>query len=332
MTTHIQLAHGNGGRLMRDLIRDLFARHLANPLLNTDCDAATLPTMQGPICMTSDSFIVQPIEFPGGNIGTLAVNGTINDLAVSGARPRYLTLNAILEEGLELALLDRVMECLAHEARHHDVVVVGGDTKVVRRGEGGGIYLATSGVGELVRAGLGISSIRPGDAILVSGPVGDHGAAVLLAREQFGLSSDLHSDCAGVYPLCSALYPFEGLRFLRDPTRGGLSSIGHEICHATGLGIRLEQAAIPVRPEVQTLCDILGFDPLQLACEGRVVAIVSPEQADSALECWQQCQAGQHAAIIGHISEGKPWVVLETTLGGERLLPELTTEPLPRIC
>lgn len=332
MTTHIELAHGNGGRLMRELIRELFARHLANPLLDTDRDAAPLPPLPGPVCVTSDSFIVQPLEFPGGNIGTLAVNGTLNDLAVSGARPRYLTLNAILEEGLELSTLNRIIECLALEASRHNVAVVCGDTKVVRHGEGGGIYLSTTGIGELERPGLGMQGIRAGDVILVSGPIGDHGSAVLLAREQFDLRCELRSDCAAVYPLCAALYPLPGLRFLRDPTRGGLASVGHEICQATGLGVRLTQSALPIRPEVQTLCNILGFEPLQLACEGRVVAIVSAEQADTALECWKQSPAGADAAIIGHITSDKPWVVLETTLGGERLLPELEHEPLPRIC
>ena len=200
--THISLAHGNGGRYMRELIEEMFARHLANPLLNVQADAASLPAMEGVVMVTTDGFTVQPLEFPGGTIGSLAVHGTVNDLAVSGATPLYLTLNAFIEEGLDIAQLDRIVASLAHAAREANVVVVAGDTKVVRRGEGGGLYLATTGVG--VRPHylqLGMDRIQTGDVILVSGPVGDHGIAVLLAREQFGLSGELMSDAASVLPL-----------------------------------------------------------------------------------------------------------------------------------
>lgn len=332
MSDHILLAHGNGGRRMRELIENIFARHLGNPLLDTRVDAATLPPQSGPLCITTDGFIVHPLEFPGGNIGTLAVNGTLNDLAVAGALPRYLTLNAIMEEGLEISQLNRIIESLAHEAQRHNVVVVAGDTKVVRRGEGGGLYLATTGVGLQQRGDLGLASVRPDDILLISGSIGDHGAAVMLAREEFGLSGQLVSDCACVLPLTQALLPLSGLRFMRDPTRGGLNAVAHEIVQATGLQVRLRQTSIPIRPEVATFCEILGFDPLSLACEGRVLAIVSPEHVDNALKRWHSLPQGEEASIVGRIESSPAQVVLETALGGERLLQELEDDPLPRIC
>ena len=331
--SHISLAHGNGGRYMRELIEEVFARHLANPLLNVQADAASLPAMEGVVMMTTDGFTVQPLEFPGGTIGSLAVHGTVNDLAVSGATPLYLTLNAFIEEGFEIACLDRIIASLALAAREAKVVVVAGDTKVVRRGEGGGIYLATTGIGvRPAHLHLGLDRVRAGDAILVSGPVGDHGIAVLLAREQFGLSGELKSDAASVYPLTQALTPMEGLRFMRDPTRGGLATVMHEICRATQLEISLKQQAIPVREQVSMVCEMLGYDPMFLACEGRVVAIVDASQAASALALWQDLPQGCEAAIIGHVGEGRAHAVLETELGGRRILEELEDDPLPRIC
>lgn len=332
-TMKISLAHGNGGRKMRELIADVFARHLANPLLNIQTDAAALPPMNGIITVTTDGFTVQPLEFPGGTIGSLAVHGTVNDLAVSGAIPRYLTLNAFIEEGFDLEQLDRIVASLAEAARESQVVVVAGDTKVVRRGEGGGIYLATTGIGERPEhLDLGILNIRAGDVILVSGPVGDHGIAVLLAREQFGLSGELCSDAASILPLAQALLPLGGLRFMRDPTRGGLATVMHEICHASGLQVRLLEADIPVRPQVAGVCEMLGYDPLFLACEGRLVAVVASDQAVRALACLRTLPQGEHAAIIGHVQSGRPQLVLETPFGGQRILEELEDDPLPRIC
>lgn len=331
--THITLAHGNGGRYMRELIEQVFAHHLANPLLDIQADAVPLPVPDGEIMLTTDGFTVQPLEFPGGDIGALAVHGTVNDLAVAGATPLYLTLNALIEEGLEIAQLQRIIASLARSARETGVRVVAGDTKVVPRGAGGGLYLSTSGVG--VRAPgvlLGVRQIRENDAILVSGPVGDHAVAVLLAREQFGLRGNIQSDMACVLPLTRALLAFPALRFMRDPTRGGLATVLHEICRATSMGVQLEEAAIPVNPAVRSVCDMLGYDPLYLACEGRVVAVVAPEQADAALAEWRALSLGHHAAIIGHIVKESPRVVLQTTIGGKRILEELEDDPLPRIC
>jgi hydrogenase expression/formation protein HypE len=331
--SNISLAHGNGGRYMRELIDEVFARHLANPLLNVQTDAATLPALEGVLMMTTDGFTVQPLEFPGGTIGSLAVHGTVNDLAVSGAVPRYLTLNAFIEEGFDIARLERIIASLAEAAREAGVQVVAGDTKVVRRGEGGGLYLATSGIGvRPPQLRLGMEHIQPGDAILVSGPVGDHGIAVLLAREQFGLSGELRSDAASVLPLTQALARLDGLRFMRDPTRGGLATVMHEISRATGLEIRVQQDAVPVREQVAAVCEMLGYDPMFLACEGRVVAVVAAGQAAAALACLQVLPQGREAAIIGRIEQGRARVVLETGLGGQRILEELEDDPLPRIC
>jgi hydrogenase expression/formation protein HypE len=331
--SHISLAHGNGGRYMRELIEEVFARHLANPQLNIGADAVALPLEEGELCFTTDGFTVQPLEFPGGNIGSLAVHGTTNDLAVVGAEPVYLSLNAFIEEGMEIAQLERIVAALAETAAHVGVRVVAGDTKVVRRGEGSGLYLATTGIGLRVpTVQLGMEYIRSGDRILISGPVGDHGIAVLLAREQFGLHGTLVSDAASVLPLTRAAMRFSGLRFMRDPTRGGLTTVCHEMWRSTGCGMHLEQAAIPVREPVQSVCDMLGYDPLYLACEGRVVAVVEASEAEQVLRAWQRLQEGSEAAIIGYADSSQTGVMLQTELGGTRILDELEDDPLPRIC
>ena len=330
--TRISLAHGNGGRLMRELIEQVFARHLANPGLDIQADAVPLALDDRDLLFTTDGFTVQPLEFPGGDIGSLAVHGTTNDLAVAGAEPRYLALNAFIEEGMELAQLDRIIASLAKAARALDVAVVAGDTKIVRRGEGGGLYLATTGIGVRHGPRLGLDRIRDGDAILVSGPVGDHGIAVMLAREEFGLHGELASDSASVLPLTRAAMDSGAVRFMRDPTRGGLATVCHELQQATGLGVRLEQAAVPVRDPVQSVCDILGYDPLYLACEGRVIAVVDPGAADTVLQRWRRLPEGRDAARIGQLDATARHVTLVTGLGGERILEELEDDPLPRIC
>jgi hydrogenase expression/formation protein HypE len=330
----VTLAHGNGGRYMRELIEEVFARHLANPALNTRLDAAPLELPTDLVAViTTDAFTVQPLEFPGGDIGSLAVNGTVNDLAVSGASPRFLTLNAIIEEGLEMATLDRIVASLAKAAREAGVQVVAGDTKVVPRGNGGGLYLATTGVGVCAPdLKLGMELIRAGDAVLVSGPVGDHGIAVMLAREAFDLHGSVQSDCAAVTPLTAPIANIAGLRFMRDPTRGGLATVAHEIAAATRKTVRLVEAQIPVRDAVRSVCKMLGYDPYYLACEGRVVAVAAPEAAPEILALWRATQGGEHACRIGTIVDGPPNVVLETDIGGERFLEELEDDPLPRIC
>jgi len=331
--THITLAHGNGGRYMRSLISEIFAKHLSNPTLDIQADAVTLNLDEGELMFTTDGFSVKPLEFPGGNIGSLAVHGTTNDLAVAGAIPRYLSLNAFIEEGFEIEKLDRIIASLAKSAKAINVDVVAGDTKVVPRGEGGGLYLATTGVGVRdPKISIGLKKIKEGDKILVSGPVGDHGICVMLAREQFGLQGDLQSDAASVLQLTTSLLDFSELHFMRDPTRGGLATVAHEIAFACNKNVILNQPQIPIRDTVQSVCEILGYDPMYLACEGRVVAIVGENQADKALHQWQKLPEGKDAAIIGEIQEGKPYVTLKTELGGERILEELEDDPLPRIC
>jgi hydrogenase expression/formation protein HypE len=328
----ITLAHGNGGRFMRELIEEVFARNLVDSDLDVQADAVPITLNGGEAMITTDGFTVQPLEFPGGDIGSLAVHGTTNDLAVAGARPLYLTLNAFIEEGLEVTLLDRIVGSLARAAKDAGVKVTAGDTKVLRRGEGGGLYLATTGVGvRLPGVRPSMSRIRDGDIIIISGTVGDHGTAVMLAREDFGLRGDLQSDAGCVFELTEALMNFDGLRFMRDPTRGGIATVAHEIIRATGLGVRFE-ATIPVRDQVQSVCEMLGYDPYYLACEGRVMAVIAEDQADAALAAWRTISSGQDAARIGRIVASERRLILQTSLGGERFLEELEDDPLPRIC
>lgn len=328
----ITLAHGNGGRFMRELIEEVFAAALSTSEIDVQADAVPIDLNGGEVMITTDGFTVQPLEFPGGDIGSLAIHGTTNDLAVSGAKPMYMTLNAFIEEGFEVARLERIIASLAQAAVEAGVRICAGDTKVLRRGEGGGIYLATTGVGiRLPGVRPSLDKIRDGDVILVSGPVGDHGTAVMLAREEFGLRGDVVSDAGPVMSLTAPLLALDGLRFMRDPTRGGIASIAHEILKATGLGVRFA-ATVPVREAVQSVCDMLGYDPYYLACEGRVVAILAPDQADAALDLWHELPAGKDAARIGHITAAEQRVILETPLGGERFLEELEDDPLPRIC
>ncbi|MDJ0909524.1 MAG: hydrogenase expression/formation protein HypE [Woeseiaceae bacterium] len=328
----ISLAHGNGGRFMRELIEQVFATRLGGDEIDVRSDAVPIDVDGGEVMITTDGFTVQPLEFPGGDIGSLAVHGTTNDLAVAGAKPLHLTLNAFIEEGLEIAVLERIVDSLGRAARESGVAIRAGDTKVLRRGEGGGLYLATTGVGvRLPGAVPSMDKIRDGDVILVSGSVGDHGTAVMLAREDFGLRGDLISDAGPVMGLTEALLGLEGLKFMRDPTRGGLVSVAHEILRSTGLGVRFE-ASIPVKEPVQAVCDMLGYDPYYLACEGRVVAVVAEEDSEAALAAWQALPEGADAARIGTVTATSDRVILETELGGERFLEELEDDPLPRIC
>lgn len=329
----VSLAHGNGGRLMRELIDGVFARNLDSSL-DTHVDAAPLPLASSDEdwFITTDGFTVEPLEFPGGDIGSLAVHGTVNDLAVSGAVPRYLSLNVFIEEGLEIAVLERISRSMGRACEASGVRILAGDTKVVRRGQGGGLYLATTGLGQRrkdVRLGLGL--IQPGDRLVVSGTLGDHGTAVMLAREQFGLSGRLESDAASVLPVAEILLKNPGLRFMRDPTRGGVATVAHDIAQTTGTAVRLLEEHLPVRQAVHGVCEILGYDPYYLASEGRVVAALHPDSAESAVTA---LQAGgfPDARIIGVVEPGTPRVILQTRLGGERILPELEDDPLPRIC
>jgi hydrogenase expression/formation protein HypE len=326
----ITLAHGNGGRLMRELIQEVFARHFAS---DVSSDAACLPPAEGTLLVTTDGFIVDPLEFPGGDIGSLAVHGTVNDLAVSGATPRWLSLSFMIEEGFEIERLERIALSIGAASRSCGVVIVAGDTKVLPRGHGGGLYLAATGIG-VRRPGvaLGMDHIRQGDCLLVNGSLGDHGTAVLLAREQFGLHGTLRSDSASVLPFTEAALSLPGIRFMRDPTRGGVATVANEISQATGHRVMLDEATLPLRDEVRGICDMLGYDPLYLACEGRVVAVVDPAHGPALLSAWRALPGGDGAACIGSVETGQPCVVFRSTLGGERILAELEDDPLPRIC
>lgn len=335
----ITLAHGNGGRLMRELIEDIIADALENPTLDIRSDAATVEFGSSELVITTDGFTVQPLEFPGGSIGTLAVHGTVNDLAVGAATPLYLSLNVIVEEGFAVDRFQRLMKDVGQSAQAAGVAIVTGDTKVVPRNQAGGLYLATTGVGRPMRPSnqhpLGMNRIEAGDAVLVSGPIGDHGTTVLLAREEFGLSGPLQSDCANVVPLIEPIVKLPGLKFTRDPTRGGLATVANEVARATGLDVVIDEANVPIRPEVESVCDMLGFDPYFLACEGRVVAIADGSTADEILKHWRLKPEGQAAARIGEVraaSSSQSLVRLRTHLGGERVLDELEADPLPRIC
>ena len=332
---HITLAHGNGGRYMRELIEEIFARHLANPALDVRLDAAPLELEPGSVpYITTDSFTVQPLEFPGGDIGSLAVNGTVNDLAVSGAEPRFLTLNAIIEEGLEVETLDRIVASLAAAARIADVRIVAGDTKVVPRGQGGGLYFATTGVG--LRApgpSLGMENIRSGDVLLVSGPVGDHGIAVMLAREEFELRGDVRSDCAGCNAAdASACARWTVCASCAIPRAAGLPPWPTRSRRHCGMTMRLAG-----RWHSGARCRALA----SARCWA-TIPITWPARAGSwpswrrrlPIGFWRfgEPAGGHEAARIGTVCEGRGHVILETEIGGERVLEELEDDPLPRIC
>jgi hydrogenase expression/formation protein HypE len=331
----ITLGHGAGGRLTLELVQGLFAPLLANRFLAPLGDAAICPDPGGRIALTTDSFVVQPLFFAGGDIGSLAVNGTVNDLAVGGARPLYLTLGVILEEGFPVADLRRVAASIAEAAGRAGVQVVTGDTKVVERGKGDGIFLNTAGVGVLrsgyPRADRGPA---PGDVILVSGPMGDHGAVILAARHGLIPGAGLASDCAPVTPLVDALFAAGVVPlFMRDPTRGGLAGVLADLAEIPGNGVRVEEAAVPIRPAVETVCAITGIDPWHLACEGRVLAVVAAGDAEPALAAWRAVPGGEEAARIGRLEADPPGrAVLVTRYGGARLLLRPSAELLPRIC
>jgi len=327
----VTLAHGGGGRVMQRLVDGLFRRAFDSPELDVAHDGARL-ALEGPVAVTTDAFTVRPLFFPGGDIGSLAVHGTTNDLAVTGARPRYLTTSFILEEGLPLATLSRIVESLAAAARQSDVRVVAGDTKVVERGKGDGVFVATTGVGE-VFADVSPARVEPEDVVIVSGPVGDHGTSVMLARENLEVPEGLLSDSADVTPAVLALHDAGvDMHCLRDATRGGVATVVAEIAKTARVDVRLDDA-IPVRPEVSDACELLGLDPLYVACEGRFVAFVPEGEADRALAAMRGTPVGAGASVIGRVgSTGRGLVTLRNALGGERVLDIPSGEQLPRIC
>jgi hydrogenase expression/formation protein HypE len=331
----ITLAHGAGGKATRRLVEGLFVRELANPLLEPLADAALFDVNGSRLAFTTDSYVVRPIFFPGGSIGDLAVNGTVNDLAVSGARPLALSAGFVVEEGCPLDDLQRVAADMARAARAAGVVVATGDTKVVERGKGDGVYVTTAGVGVVPRGvELGPGRVRPGDRVLVSGTLGDHGLAVLLARGDLELESGLESDTAPVHELAAALLELGSeLRWMRDPTRGGLATALNELARDADVAVVLDEEALPIRPEVAGACEILGLDPLYIANEGKVVAVVAADVADEALASLHAHALGVEAVIAGTIGDDPAGLVLlDTALGGSRIVDMLVGDPLPRIC
>lgn len=335
MEETIRMGHGAGGRMMADLIQEVFVPPLDNSYLRQLADATVLPPEGGRLAISTDSFTVRPLFFPGGDIGSLAVHGTVNDLAMSGARPLWLAAAFILEEGLPLDDLRRIVRSMADAARRAGVLVVAGDTKVVERGHGDGMYITTTGVG-IVPDGveIGPHQIRPGDVILINGPVGDHGIAVLSEREGLQFETDLVSDSAPLNGLVEALLAAAPhTHCLRDPTRGGVAAVLNELAVAAGVGVEIDEAAIPVRPAVAAACEMLGFDPLVVANEGKLIAFVPPDEAEAALEALRAHPLGRDAARIGVATADHPGMVLARTgIGGRRVVDMPMGELLPRIC
>lgn len=329
------MGHGGGGRLSAELVEKIFSPAFSNPYLDVLGDAAVLSPGPGRLAFTTDCFVVRPLFFPGGCIGDLAVHGTVNDLAMVGAKPLYLSVGFILEEGFEMASLQRVVDAMAVAATQSGVQIVTGDTKVVDRGHGDGVYITTSGIGLLAEGvELAPQRARPGDVVLVSGEIGQHGVAILSVREGLRFETVLESDCASLHSLVADLLAAApGCRVLRDPTRGGVSASLNEIAQASRVGIEIAEDQLPVHPQVRAACEFLGLDPLYVANEGKLLAIVPPEQAQAGLAALRAHPLGAQARRIGHILEDSNGrVLLRTRLGGRRVVDLALGEQLPRIC
>jgi hydrogenase expression/formation protein HypE len=339
-TQQVLLGHGGGGRLTADLLRDIFLPAFDNPILRALEDQAVLSLggdqPAGPrLAFTTDAFVVRPIFFPGGDIGRLAVHGTVNDLAVGGAEPLFLSAAFILEEGLALADLQRIVTSMSQACREAGVTLVAGDTKVVDRGKGDQVFITTSGIGLVPESCyLSVSHARPGDRILVSGTIGDHGIAIMSVREGLEFDTVLESDSAPLTDLTRLmLRTCPAIRCMRDPTRGGLTGVLHELAAASKVGVKLTEASIPLRREVRAACELLGLDPLYVASEGKLIAVVPPEDTERLLAAMQSHPLGRDAALIGAVVDEHPGLVtLRSRVGGERIVPLLSGEQLPRIC
>ena len=332
----VQLGHGSGGKMSAALLREHFLPLLDNPVLAELGDAAVVDIAAGQIAITTDTFVVTPLEFPGGNIGSLAVHGTLNDLAMMGARPLYLTAGFVLEEGLPFEVLDRVVAAMSAAAKDAGVPLVAGDTKVVEKGKADGVFINTSGVGQR-RAGFtpGPAGARPGDAVIVSGPIGRHGIAIMSAREGLSFDVQVESDAATLFPLVEVLREATGgdVHALRDPTRGGVASALNEIAAQSKVGVELEEDALPVPGPVVAACEMLGLDPMYVANEGIFVAFVPAARAEAAVTALRSHPLGREARIIGRASDAHPGlVVLRTRIGGTRVVDMLPGDQLPRIC
>lgn len=335
-TGRVELAHGSGGRAMAQLITDLFHAALDNEWLRRGDDQAAFDGPGARMVMTTDSYVVSPLFFPGGDIGSLAVHGTINDVAMAGARPLYLSASFILEEGFPLADLQRIADSIGAASRAAGVPVVTGDTKVVERGKADGVFITTTGIG-VVPAGLDLSAdkAQPGDRVILSGPIGDHGVAVMSRRHDLRFETTIASDSAALHALTAAMVAAGGaaLRVMRDPTRGGLAATLNELAQQAGVGVRIAEDAVPVKPEVAAACELLGLDPLYVANEGKLVAIVAPEAAETVLAAMRAHPLGRDAALIGDVVvDEHRFVQMTTSFGGGRIVDWLSGEQLPRIC
>ena len=332
----ITMSHGAGGKATQTLIEAVFLDAFRNPLLEPLEDAASLSVAGARLALTTDSYVVSPLFFPGGNIGDLAVNGTVNDLSVSGATPLYLTAGFILEEGFGVEDLQRVVASMQEAALAAGVSIVTGDTKVVQRGKADGCYINTAGIGVIPAdaAALGVAHAQPGDAIIVSGPIGDHGITIMLARGELDIEADLRSDTAPLNGLVADLLgAVPQVRAMRDATRGGVATILNEIARAADTGVLASEDDIPVRPQVRGACELLGIDPMYVACEGRLVAVVPRDSAEAAVRALRAHPLGAEAAVIGAVVADQPGIVrLKTAFGGTRIVDLLVGDPLPRIC
>jgi hydrogenase expression/formation protein HypE len=332
----IEMSHGAGGKASRRLVEGLISPLLCGPSTGPLGDAAQVAINGTRVAITTDGFVVKPLTFPGGSIGELAVNGTVNDLAVSGARAEALVVSFVLEAGLPTEILEAEVRAIAYAARNAGVTIAGGDTKVVEHGKADRMYITTTGIGSPLRdVAIDPSSVRSGDKVLLSGPIGDHGITILLARGELDLEADLRSDTRSVFPLVEALAKTAGpgLRWMRDPTRGGVATSLNELARDCGLGIVIREDKIPVRDAVRGACELLGLDPLHIANEGQFLAVVSPEYADAAINTLNLAPGGEQAQVIGEICEQPAGSVLVTTpYGGSRIVDMLVGDPLPRIC
>ncbi|MER7543239.1 hydrogenase expression/formation protein HypE [Actinomadura sp.] len=329
----VTLAHGSGGKATRTLVEAVFQEAFGNPLLDRLDDSARFAVNGADLAFTTDSYVVSPLFFPGGDIGDLAVNGTVNDLAVSGATPLHLSAGFILEEGFPISSLRRITESMRAAAEAAGVDIATGDTKVVQRGKADGCYINTSGVGVVGAPPAG--ELRPGDAVLVTGPIGEHGVTIMLARGELDLEADLASDTAPLNCLLADLASRcpGAVRRMRDATRGGVATVLNELAADAGLAVVVDEAAVPVRPAVRGACELLGIDPLYVACEGRAVVVVSPEATDAALAALRAHPLGADAEVIGRVHDDPPaTVLLKTAFGGTRIVDLLVGDPLPRIC
>jgi hydrogenase expression/formation protein HypE len=338
--THIDLSHGSGGKAMRDLINDVFVKSFDNPILSLLEDQArvnlsSLTEYGDRLAFTTDSYVVDPLFFPGSDIGELAINGTINDLAVSGAKPLYLTCSMILEEGLELETLRKVVLSMQKAAEKAGVQIVTGDTKVVNRGCADKLFINTTGIG-IIPPGVDVSpcNIQPGDVVIINGEIGNHGVAILIARGELALETDIESDCQALHELVAQIIKVcPQIHAMRDATRGGLATVLNEFAQTANVGISINEKAIPVREEVNGMCEILGLDPLYLANEGKLVIVAPQEKADLILSTMQNHPTGKQAAIIGEVIDKPPGIVLlKTAFGAERIVDMLVGDQLPRIC